>query len=45
LAIIADGATYPSTTIPVDAAIRSQRLLTGGDFDIESFRQAHDGTH
>ena len=43
--IVADGATYPGTAIPVDAAIRSRRLLTGGDFDIESFREAHDGTY
>jgi hypothetical protein len=28
----------------VDDEIRSRRLLTGGDFDIESFREAHDGT-
>ena len=44
-AIVADGATYPGTMIAVDAAIRSGRLLTGGDFDIESFREAHDGTY
>jgi hypothetical protein len=43
--IVADGATYPGTAIPVDDAIRSRRLLTGGDFDIESFREAHDGTY
>ena len=42
--IVADGAFYPGSTIPVDAAIREQRLLTGGDFDIESFREAPDGT-
>ena len=42
--IVADGALYPSSTIPVDPTIRAQRLLTGGDFDIESFREAHDGT-
>jgi hypothetical protein len=43
-AIVADMAFYPGTTIPVDGAIRAKRLLTGGDFDIESFRQAHDRT-
>lgn len=42
--IVADAALYPGSTIPVDAAIRAQRLLTGGDFDVESFREAHDGT-
>jgi len=43
-AIVADGAFYPNSAIPVDAQIRSRRLLTGGDFDIESVRQARDGT-
>ena len=43
--IVADGEFYPgSTTIRVDRAIRLARLLTGGDFDIESFRRAPDGT-
>jgi hypothetical protein len=48
--IVADGANYPGTPtgggapIPVDAAIRADRLLTGADFDIESFRRAPDGT-
>ena len=42
--IVADGLTYPNSTIPVDATIRERRLLTGGDFDIESVREAHDGT-
>jgi hypothetical protein len=42
--IVADGALYPSSGIPVDPRIRSGRLLTGADFDIESVRQAHDGT-
>jgi hypothetical protein len=42
--IVADGQVYPGTAIPVDPSIRQQRLLTGGDFDIESFRAAHDGT-
>jgi hypothetical protein len=47
--IVADGAVYPGTptgggTIAVDPAIRAGRLLTGGDFDIESVRRAADGT-
>jgi hypothetical protein len=47
--IIADGEFYPGSAtvpanIPVDESIRRQRLLTGGDFDIESFREAHDGS-
>ena len=42
--IVADGVLYPGSTIPVDPAIRQQRLLTGADFDIESFREAPDGT-
>jgi len=42
--IIADREKYPATEIPVDAQIRKQRLLTGADFDIESFRIAADGS-
>ena len=42
--IVAEMTNYPGTTIPVDARIQAQRLLTGGDFDIESMRMAHDGT-
>lgn len=42
--IVADAEYYPGSTIPVDDEIRSRRLLTGGDFDIESFRRAPDGT-
>jgi hypothetical protein len=42
--IVADGDLYPNSTIPVDPEIRRRRLLTGGDFDIESVRQAKDGT-
>lgn len=42
--IVADGDTYPRSAIPVDAAIRAGRLLTGADFDIESFRQVSDGS-
>jgi len=45
--IVADLATYPNGTgtVPVDAQIREKKLLTGSDFDIESFRQAPDGTY
>jgi hypothetical protein len=49
-AIVADGTVYPSApvgggaAIPVDASIKANRLLTGSDFDIESFRRAPDGT-
>ncbi|HTU64362.1 MAG TPA: esterase-like activity of phytase family protein [Steroidobacteraceae bacterium] len=49
-AIVADGTNYPGTPtgggapIPVDGSIRANRLLTGADFDIESFRRAADGT-
>jgi hypothetical protein len=47
--VVADGVQYPGTatgggTIAVDPAIRNGRLLTGADFDIESIRQAADGT-
>jgi hypothetical protein len=42
--IVADGQSYPGSAIPVDPAIRSRRLLTGGDFDVESFRVGRDGT-
>lgn len=47
--IVADGTVYPGTpvaggSIAVDPAIRADRLLTGWDFDIESFRRAPDGT-
>ncbi|EDX70565.1 PEP-CTERM putative exosortase interaction domain protein [Coleofasciculus chthonoplastes PCC 7420] len=43
--IIAEQSFYPDTTIPVDPMIQSNRWLTGADFDIESFRQASDGTY
>jgi hypothetical protein len=45
--IVADMATYPNGdgTIPVDPQIRQRKLLTGSDFDIESFRKAPDGTY
>jgi len=42
--IVADSAFYYASAIPVDPEIRERRLLTGADFDIESFREAHDGT-
>jgi hypothetical protein len=42
--IVADSPTYPASAIPVDPAILQNRFLTGGDFDIESVREAHDGT-
>jgi hypothetical protein len=42
--LVADRDLYPNSAIPVDPAIRAGRLLTGGDFDIESFREAKDGT-
>src|SRR5262245_425823 len=42
--IVADAATYPGSTIPVDSGIKQNRWLTGADFDIESIREAHDGT-
>ncbi|MCH2241817.1 MAG: esterase-like activity of phytase family protein [Aquabacterium sp.] len=48
--IVADAAFYPyagtgpgRADIPVDAAIREQRLLTGGDLDIEAVRQDRHG--
>ncbi len=44
--IVASQTNYPNgeNNIPVDPAIQSNRLLTGADFDIESFRQVSDGT-
>jgi len=42
--IVADLARYPASDIPVDASIREGRLLTGADFDVESFRRVSDGT-
>jgi hypothetical protein len=48
--IVADGINYPGTPtgggapIAVDRAIKTGRLLTGGDFDIESIRRAPDGS-
>jgi hypothetical protein len=35
----------PAAQIPVDAAIRDGRLLTGADFDVESITRMDDGTY
>ena len=50
--IVADRAVYPGSItatnpngIPVAPAIKSGRLLTGGDLDLESFRRVSDGTY
>ncbi len=49
--IIADLDFYPGSEkfqmggIPVDPSIKAGRLLTGADFDLESFRRAADGTY
>lgn len=47
LPIQADHANYYNNPAnpPVDAAIRAGRLLTGADFDIESFRRDRHGNH
>ncbi|MEM9419454.1 MAG: esterase-like activity of phytase family protein [Planctomycetota bacterium] len=44
--IVADAEFYPNGKgdIPVDPAIREQRLLTGADFDVESFVRLDDGS-
>jgi hypothetical protein len=42
--IVADSEFYPNSMIPVDDMLRQRRWLTGGDFDIESFREAPDGS-
>ncbi len=42
--IVADLELYPGSDIPVDPLIRDGRLLTGADFDVESFRLVADGT-
>ena len=42
--IVAEGATYPNSDIPVPAAIKDKRLLTGADFDVESMVRLPDGT-
>ncbi|MCX7592168.1 MAG: esterase-like activity of phytase family protein [Fischerella sp.] len=43
--IVAEQSFYPGSTIPVSPAIKKNRLLTGGDFDVESFRRAADGSY
>ncbi|KAF3887560.1 MULTISPECIES: esterase-like activity of phytase family protein [Nostocales] len=43
--IVADLTFYPNSTNSVSKVIKENRLLTGGDFDIESFRQINDGTY
>ena len=49
--IVADLTNYPNSDlvqaggIPVDPAIKSGRLLTGADFDLESFRRVADGSY
>ncbi len=49
--IVADLNDYPGSDklkpggIPVDPAIKAGRLLTGADFDLESFRRSSDGTY
>jgi hypothetical protein len=40
--IVADSATYPGSTLNTAPEIVQRRLLTGGDLDIESIRQARD---
>jgi hypothetical protein len=42
--IVSDATVYPNSQIPVSQKIKLNRLLTGGDFDIESFLQVSDGT-
>jgi hypothetical protein len=42
--IIADQVNYPKSSIPVSPLIKSNRLLTGADFDPESFRRSPDGS-
>jgi hypothetical protein len=42
-ALVADGVNYYTSSIPVDPAIRSGRLLTGADLDPESVRRDKNG--
>lgn len=44
-AIVADGINYPNSSIAVDASIKSGRLLTGADLDIESVRRDKNGNY
>jgi hypothetical protein len=41
--IVAEMTNYPSSAIPVDTGIAGGRLLTGADFDQESFRRDANG--
>jgi hypothetical protein len=43
--IVAEKSFYPGSTISVSQEIRTNRLLTGGDFDIESFRRLSNGSY
>ncbi|WP_088241122.1 esterase-like activity of phytase family protein [Calothrix rhizosoleniae] len=43
--IVGDGHFYPNSQIPVNKNMRANRLLTGGDFDIESFQRISDGSY
>jgi hypothetical protein len=42
--IVAEQTNYPGSNIPVNQAVKTQRLLTGGDFDPESCRRVSDGS-
>lgn len=42
--IVAEQVNYPGSNIAVSQAIKTNRLLTGGDFDTESFRRMSDGS-
>jgi hypothetical protein len=42
---ISSQTVYPGSAIAVASQITSQRLLTGGDYDLESFRRVPDGTY
>ncbi len=42
--IVATSATYPGSNIAVNQVYSSNRLLTGGDFDLESFRRVGDSS-
>jgi hypothetical protein len=42
--IVATQTNYPGSNIPVSGLIKANRLLTGGDLDIESFRRSPDGS-
>ncbi len=42
---ISSQTVYPGSAIAVASQITNQRLLTGGDYDLESFRRVPDGTY